>query len=191
MPSTDPPSPAPAPLDWIQLRQLILQRIRSRLRFTPSETLEDLAQEVLVRMFRLSERESIDNPEALATTLVHRICVDHVRRMRGPRGRMESLPEGDSPLELPAPDPGQDISVDMLEMFRFVVVEHFKSNDQPCHDLALDFFAELNWAVVSERLGLKHNTVIKRWSRCMEQVRQLAATQSGPLWNWARDAGMV
>ncbi|MEQ1831632.1 MAG: sigma-70 family RNA polymerase sigma factor [Candidatus Eisenbacteria bacterium] len=191
MPSTDPPSPFAGTLDWTQLRQLILQRIRGRLRFTPAETLEDLTQEVLVRMFRLSEREAIDNPEALATTLVHRICVDHVRRMRGPRGRLDPLPEGDGPLELPAPDPGQEISVDMLEMFRFVVIEHFKVNDQPCHELAVDFFTELNWSVVSERLGLKHNTVIKRWSRCMEQVRQTVATQSGPLWDWARNAGMV
>ena len=161
------------------------------MRFAPAESIEDLTQEVLVRLFRLSQRETLENPEALATTMVHRICVDHVRRMRGPSGRLDPLPEGDSPMELPAPDPEHEVSVDMLQMFRFVVIEHFRTSDLPCHELAVDFFAELSWSAVSNRLGLKHNTIIKRWSRCMEQVRRLASAQSGPLWDWARTAGMV
>ena len=191
MEPTEVPNPSARTVDWKHVRQLVLQRIRGRLRFSSAESIEDLAQEVLVRMFRLSQREPLENPEALATTMVHRICVDHVRRMRGPTGRLDPLPEADGPLELPAPDPEHEVSVDMLEMFRFVVIEHFRANDVPCHALAVDFFAELNWSAVSERLGLKHNTVIKRWSRCMEQMRQLASSQSGPLWDWARTAGMV
>lgn len=183
-------TPAPAP-NWDGLRTYALQRIRGRLRFAPAETLEDLAQEVMITLFRLSQRETLLNPEAMATTLVHRVCVDHVRRMRGPSGRLDPLPDADGPLELPAPDPSQDVPADMLELFRFVVLEHFRTNDVPCHELAADFFAEQNWSVVSERLGLKHNTVIKRWSRCMEQVRSLAQSQHGPVWEWARAARVV
>ena len=177
--------------DWKALRSYTHQRIRGRLRFAPAETLEDLTQEVMVTLFRLSQRETLLNPEAMATTLVHRVCVDHVRRMRGPTGRLEALPESDGPLELPAPDPSDEVPADMLELFRFVVLEHFKTNDAPCHELAADFFAEQSWSVVAERLQLKHNTVIKRWSRCMESVRTLAGSQRGPVWEWARAARVV
>lgn len=189
-PASGSPPSSPAP-DWVALRAYALHRIRGRLRFAPSETLEDLAQEVMVTLFRLSQRETLLNAEALATTLVHRVCVDHVRRMRGPTGRLDPLPDSDTPLELPAPDPSQEVPADMLELFRFVVLEHFRTNDVPCHELAAEFFAEQSWSEVAGRQGLKHNTVIKRWSRCMEQIRELAKSQRGPVWEWAREARVV
>jgi DNA-directed RNA polymerase specialized sigma24 family protein len=181
----------PSTLDWQALRAYVLRRIRGRLRFAPAETIEDLAQEVLVTLFRLSQREALANPEAFATTLVHRVCVDHVRRMRGPAGRLEPLPDSGAPLEMPAPDPAQEVSADMLELFRFVVLEHFERQDAACHQLAREFFAEHSWSAVAERLGLRHNTAIKRWSRCMERVRGWARTEHGPLWEWARSAGVI
>lgn len=142
-------------------------------------------------LFRLSRRETLVNPEALATTLVHRVCVDHVRRMRGPSGRLDPLPETDTPLELPARDPVQEVGADMLELFRFVVLEHFRQHDAPCLALATDFFAEQSWSAVARRLQVRHNTVIKRWSRCMTQIRELAYSQRGPVWEWAREARIV
>lgn len=184
-------APTPSSPDWISLRAYALQRIRGRLRFAAAETIEDLAQEVLVVMFRWSQRETLVNPEAFATTLIHRVCVDHVRRMRGPAGRLEPLPDSGTPLEWPAPDPSQEVSADLLELFRFVVLEYFAREDVPCHELASEFFAEHSWSAVAERLGLKHNTAIKRWSRCMERVRTWARTEQGPLWDWARSAGVV
>lgn len=178
-------------LDWTALRAFALQLIRRRLRFSPAATLEDLAQEVMVTLFRLSQRETLVNAEALTTTLVHRVCVDHVRRMRGPSGRMDPLPDSDAPWELPAPDPAHDVGADMLELFRFVVLEHFKQHDAPCHELATEFFAEQSWTSVARRMQLRHNTVIKRWSRCMDRIRELAYTQRGPVWEWAREARIV
>lgn len=181
----------PAAIDWDRLRATALQRLRSRLRFTPSDKLEDLAQEVVIALFQVSQRETLLNPEALLTTICHRVIVSHVRRMHGPQGRLDALPDTDSPFELPAPDPQQEVGADMLEMFRFAVCEHFRVNDAPCLQLAHAFFAEQNWAVVSEQLGLKHNTVIKRWSRCMESVRAVAKHGTGPVWEWARSAELL
>ena len=111
--------------------------------------------------------------------------------MRGPSGRLDPLADSGEPLELPAPDLSQEMPADMLELFRFVVLEHFRAHDVPCHELATEFFAEQSWAAVAGRLGLKHNTVIKRWSRCMAQVRALASTHQGPVWDWARAARVV
>ena len=186
-----PEPPLRSGLDWKTLRAFALQRVRRRLRFAPATTTEDLAQEVMVTLFRLSQREPLINPEALVTTLANRLCVDHVRRMRGPTGRLDPLPESDTPLELPAQDPAHEVGADMLELFRFVVLEHFKQHDVPCHELAALFFAEQSWSSVARQQQLKHNTVIKRWSRCMEQIREVAYTQRGPVWEWAREAGIV
>jgi len=191
IPLVAPPPQARTAPDWKALRHYALQRVRLKLRFAPATTVEDLAQEVMVTLFRLSLREPLVNPEALTTTLVHRVCVDHVRRMRGPSGRLDPLPATDTPLELPAPDPGHEVGADMLELFRFIVLEHFKQSDSPCHELATDFFAEQSWSMVARRLQVRHNTVIKRWSRCMAQIRELAYAQRGPVWEWARAARIV
>jgi DNA-directed RNA polymerase specialized sigma24 family protein len=165
--------------------------VRRTFRSAPADTVEDLAREAMVSLFRLSRREALVNPDALAATLVARVCVDHARRMRGPSGWLDAPPETDAALELPAHDPAREAGADMLELFRFVVLEHFKQHDAPCHELATEFFAELSWSAVARRSQLRHSTVIRRWSRCMEQVRELAYAQRGPVWEWAREARVV
>ena len=75
---------------------------------------------------------------------------------------------------------------DLLELFRFFVVERFRELDFPCQELATRFYVEQSWSAVAEQMRLKHPTVIKRWARCMQQVRRLMSTQQGRLWEWAR-----
>ena len=177
--------------DWKALRAHAQKGLQRRLKSAPAATVEDLTQEILVTLFRLSQRGELVGAEALTTALVHRACVDHVRRMRGPTAPLEAPPRADATFELPAGEPGQAAGVDMLELFRFVVLEHFRQHDVPCHELATDFFAEQSWAAVARRLQSSHGTVIRRWSRCMEQVRELAYAQRGPVWEWARAARIV
>ena len=165
--------------------------MRRKLKSLPEDTVEDLAREAMVSLYRLSRREALVNPDPLAATLVDRVCVDHVRRLRGPAGRLDPLSQKDAPLELPAPSPGSEAGVDMLELFRFVVLEHFKQHDAPCHELATEFFTELSWSAIARQRQLRHSTVIKRWSACMEQIRELAYAQRGPVWEWARQARIV
>jgi DNA-directed RNA polymerase specialized sigma24 family protein len=164
--------------------------VRRKLRTAPPDTLEDLAREAMVTLFRLSRRGALADADALAATLVDRVCADHVRRLRGPAGRLDAL---DADVTL-APPPGAAATVagvDMLELFRFVVLEHFKQHDTPCLELAAEFFAEQSWTAVAKRLQVRHVTVIRRWSTCMQQVRELAYAQRGPVWEWAREARIV
>jgi len=141
-----------------------------------------------VTLFRLARREALANPDTLAATLVDRVCADHVRRLRGPAGRLDA--DKDAPLA-PPPGAATEPGVDMLELFRFVVLEHFKQHDAPCLELAAEFYAEQSWAAVARRLQVRHTTVIRRWAKCMEQVRELAYAQRGPVWEWARAARIV
>lgn len=165
--------------------------MRRKLKAVPADTIEDLAREAMVTLFRLSRREALADPDALVTTLVDRVCVDHLRRRRGPSGRLDPIDEANAPPEPPAREAAYAVGVDMLELFRFVVLEHFKQHDAPCHELAEEFFAEQSWTAVARRAQLRHGTVIRRWSLCTEQIRELAYAQRGPLWEWARAARIV
>ena len=183
-------SPGKAAIDWHALHHRALERVRRALKPAAgpvaADTLEDLAREAMVTLFRLSRREALADPDTLLSTLVDRVCVDHVRRSRGPAARLEPVGEKTAPG-----DGAGAIGVDMLELFRFVVLEHFKQHDAPCHELAEEFFAELSWTAVARRAQLRHSTVIRRWSHCTEQIRELAYAQRGPLWEWARAARIV
>lgn len=160
--------------------------MRARLRSAPAETVEDLSQEVLVTLFRLSRRERLLEPQSLVHTLAHRVCVDHIRRQRGAAGRLDPVPDADSPGEWVRGDPSADMPTDLLELFRFLVLERFHELDAPCQDLATRFYTEQSWSTVAEQLGVRPATVIKRWARCMQQVRRLVRAQRGRLGDWAR-----
>jgi DNA-directed RNA polymerase specialized sigma24 family protein len=182
--------PGKAAIDWHALHHRALERVRRTLKPAPrtldDETLEDLAREAMVMLFRLSRREALADPGTLLSTLVDRVCVDHVRRSRGPAARLEPVDEKAAPG-----DGAGATGVDMLELFRFVVLEHLKQHDASCQELAEEFFTELSWTAVARRAQLRHSTVIRRWSRCSEQIRELAYAQRGPLWEWARAARIV
>ena len=182
----NPSSSAP---EWEALHQVARQEIRARLRTLSAGTVEDLSREVLVTLFRLSRRERLVDPEALIHTLAHRVCVDHVRRQRGPAGRLDPVADAEAPPQPAGSGAATDMPVDLLELFRFFVVERFRELDFPCQELAKRFYVEQSWSTVAEQMGLRHPTVIKRWARCMLQVRRLVRSQQGRLWEWARSVG--
>ena len=179
----NPSSSAP---EWEALHQVARHSIRARLRSIPADTVEDLSREVLVTLFRLSRRERLVDPAALLHTLTHRVCVDHVRRQRGPSGRLDPVPDAETPLEPAGAEASSDMPADLLELFRFLVLERFRDLDFPCQELAKRFYVEQSWSAVAEQMGLRHPTVIKRWARCIQHVRRLVRTQQGRLWEWAR-----
>jgi len=187
----DRSNPQAATPDWDELRLRTMQRIRTRLRNLPPTTLEDLAQEVLVTLFRLSRREPLVNPGVLAATLADRVCVDHVRRLRGPVAAVEPLPDPGAPLELPLADGSRGLPLDVPELLRFLIHEHLRVHDAACQGLAADFFVEQSWSAVASRLETRHPTVIKRWARCMQRVRPLVRRGAGAVWEWARAARLA
>jgi DNA-directed RNA polymerase specialized sigma24 family protein len=117
--------------------------VRRKLRFAPATVTEDLAQEVMVTLFRLSQRETLINPDALITTLTHRICVDHVRRMRGPTGRLDPLPESDHRWTRPESAPGG------AAWLR----RNHSAARRSRHDMAAQFFAEQSSSNVARQRG--------------------------------------
>jgi len=178
-------------MDWGELHEQAKQHVRRTLRSADPSTVDDLAREVAVRLYRLAQRDPRARPGELLAALAQVVSRDHVRRRMGARGLLSAVADGGAPLELPPPDPAHDAAVDMLELFRFVVLEHFRQHDAASHELAEAFFEEQSWSNVARRLQLPTHKVIRRWSDGAAQVRELAYTQRGPVWEWARAAGIV
>lgn len=172
--------------DWGALKQLAIQRLRMRLPLAGAGTLEDLALEVQVMLFRLSRREPLENAQVLADSLVQRVAMDHIRRLRGGAGRLDPVSSADTAFEPAGAATGLAASTDMLELFRFLVLQQFHEVDAPCETLATRFYSSQSWSAVAEELELRPQTAIKRWVTCMGLARKRLQTQRGAVWDWAR-----
>jgi DNA-directed RNA polymerase specialized sigma24 family protein len=77
---------------------------------------------------------------------------------------------------------------DLLERLEFVVVEALdRARESECKELALAWFDGRSWRDLGFAQGVEHAAVRKRWSRCLEKVRQLMDQdpQWGPLLRWS------
>ena len=172
--------------EWGTLRAQTVRRLRERLPFASEGTLQDLALEVQVMLFRLSRREPLTDAAGLSASLEQRVAADHIRRLRGSTGRLDPVSTADTAFEPAGVATGLAASTDMLELFRFLVLQQFHELDAPCEELAKRFYASQSWSAVSEELGLRPQTAIKRWTVCMGQVRKRLQSQRGAVWDWAR-----
>ena len=88
-------------MDWNALHQHARQLVHRTLRTADPATVDDLAREVAVRLFRYAQRDPRVRPDELVATLARLVCRDHVRRRLGARGLLHVVPDTDAPLELP------------------------------------------------------------------------------------------
>jgi RNA polymerase sigma factor (sigma-70 family) len=183
---TDPPRGNDSGLDWDALREFARRRLRSKLRFTRDEDLEDLAQECVVGLLRFSRREAIHTPEAAMSVIVDRTAIDWIRSPRG-RGAELPLEDGDGKtIDIPAPE-HPDRSA--LERLRFTVAEFFRETSAPCLEIALHYFVDPNLKRIAERLGLRHDVVRQRWTRCRQALKKEEAREPGFLGDYLECLG--
>jgi len=158
------------PIDWREAHRFLRKEIRrSRARCRPDE-LDDLNQEALVRLFRASRREEIRNLEAFMTTIAQRTAVDGLRRRKRWNAIMAPLRDGQdlpsvaaSPAPVPAGDP--------VSRLAFIVLELLERQSSGCLELARANMQGRNWAQVADDLGVSHDAVRARWSRCRALLR--------------------
>ena len=76
---------------------------------------------------------------------------------------------------------------DPQERIEFIVYEFFRNAGASCLKLAEAFFDKRDWQSVAADLGLKHDAVRARWSRCLSLLKK--AVKSDPqlalLADWA------
>ena len=165
--------------DWNRVRSLLRRRLEARLSPGEREEIEDLVQEALVRLLRARGRGAIGNLDAFLHTLARRTWIDFIRRKRRWKLLMEA--GGVDVTRLPAPDRAAPwLLGDIQERIETVVLLHFeREGHAECGSLARTFFAERSWNAVAEERNLSGAAVRKRWSRCLDALRNAVRTGEG------------
>lgn len=159
-------------IDWNETTLFMRHRLTRKLGRVDELTLEDLTQEACVRLLRAVRRESATNPHALMTTIADRTAISYIRRITRERPIFEPLTEVTENL----PDPKsetQEVPGDIQERVELVVQEVFRSRRSSCLELAMAFFEKRNWSAVADALGISHDAVRARWSRCVALLRKV------------------
>ncbi|MCK4548028.1 MAG: sigma-70 family RNA polymerase sigma factor [Candidatus Eisenbacteria sp.] len=161
-------------IDWDEATLFLKRRLTRKLGRVDELTLEDLTQETCVRLLRAVRREGATNPHALMTTIADRTAVSHIRRITRERPIFEPLTEVTENLPDPKSETTQ-VPGDIQERVELVVQEIFRSRRSSCLELAVAFFEKRNWSAVASALGISHDAVRARWSRCVALLRKVVA----------------
>jgi RNA polymerase sigma factor (sigma-70 family) len=167
-----------APAEWKRLRTRLLQELRRRIR-ADAETLEDLAQEACVRLIRALRRDPQLQPDAYVRVVAQRTGADYLRSLYRHQRLIEAVGRGELDAALPhAVEPSKG---ELLERLELVVVELLdKAQASECKELALAWFNGVSWSEWAHARQLEHAAVRKRWSRCLDRVRQ--SIEADPHW---------
>jgi RNA polymerase sigma factor (sigma-70 family) len=177
-------------VDWEQARRFVRQCLSSRLRRGDDADIDDLCQDALVRLVRAIRREEVHNLEALMNVIAQRTLIDFLQKRR----RWNILLEVEQ-VEAAARDrhgftaTPADLPGDPQGRVEFVVLEFFAGRSPNCHELARAFFRDRAWPTVASKLGLSHDAVRARWTRCLRTLRAALGQDPGlaPLAEWAPD----
>lgn len=165
-------------LDWVRARQVFTAFLRHRLPAIPSDALEDLVQEALVRLLHMSRRESIRNLEAVANTISDSVVSNHFRAQKRRHAFLQRLARHLDGLV----DPGT--LGDPMDRVHFIVIAYFRKVQAPCAELAEHYFSKIEWRTLAERQGRSHADIRQRWSRCTERLRRATRGLDGLMKWW-------
>ena len=144
---------------WDRLRQILYR--------ADEATVEDAAQEALVRLLRVVRHEGVRNLDALMNDICRKTAIDHLRWCRRFGESFEPMMDHRQGEALESP-------VDPLTRLEFVVLEFFQARQTPRYELAVAFFDDRSWEQVAEVTGKSYASVRKQWSRCVALLRELA-----------------
>ena len=158
---------SPEEIDWIHVRARVRRRIAFRLGSCDAATLDDLTQEALVQLVRLSRSEPLRNPDAAATMVANRVVVDEIRRRRRRRQRLVDWePVHTNAARAPV------ASDDDPELRWFVLLELLRTRHPAGHALAQAYAEHGDWQSVARALGRGHDAVRQQWARCVLRCRE-------------------
>jgi RNA polymerase sigma-70 factor (sigma-E family) len=134
----------------------------------------DLTQETLVRIGERWGRTRFDEPAAYARTVMVRLNIDRIRRLRREIPLL-ARPEGAAPVEL------------VGELDGWLVEALASLTPRQRTALALRYVEDLDVRTIAERMGCSEGTVKSQLSRGTERLREHART-TGPLRTTTREA---
>lgn len=144
-----------------ELTRRLLSMVKSR------ETAADLLQETYVRILRLANTQSVDQPRALLHRIARNLAIDHLRTYKGGQNLSESL---DVALEMPCPVPSQErvlLGKERLQVF-IQAVENLPPRTREA--FLLHRLEGLSYREIGERMGISISGVDKHIRRAIEQT---------------------
>jgi DNA-directed RNA polymerase specialized sigma24 family protein len=178
----DSPTPTESeqPINWEYARAFILSYLRRRLDGVDPSDIQDVTQEAMVRLIRVSRTAQIRNLEALMLKIARRCSVDFFRK----RQRWQVMSE---PIEVhiesvadPRSDPPSRLG-DPKERIEFIVLEFFHGRSEICWSLAMAFFEGRSWTSVARALSKSPEAIRKQWERCRLMLRKAIDEDGGGL----------
>lgn len=127
----------------------------------------DLTQETLARLGERWDRANLDNPMAYARTVMVRLNIDRLRRLR------RELPLLGTPHEEPPADVVGDIDPWLVEALATLSPRQRTA-------VALRFVEDLDVRTIAQRMGCSEGTAKSHLSRGTERLRE-HARQYGPM----------
>ncbi len=167
-------------IDWEVARATLNRMFSGRVHFEDRTLVDDLTQEALLRAFQASRTTQIENLDAFLNTISHRVWVDHVRRRASWKRHFDPLLDGDEHGAAAAPVAPESEFGTPVARTRFLVIEFFRSRKSTCLPLVSEYFLELDWSQVAERLGRSHAAIRQQWKRCVDALRQAVAADTIP-----------
>jgi DNA-directed RNA polymerase specialized sigma24 family protein len=161
------------PLEWARVQTTIRRQVARRLGDCDAATLDDLTQEGLILLLRLSRREPLRNPTGAALTVATRVAVDEIRRRC--RRRARDVAWVAAHLDVAGPPDG---AADEAALRWSALVDLLRVHHPAGHALAQAYIEHGDWRSVALALGRGHDAVRQQWARCMARCR--AAVQKDP-----------
>jgi DNA-directed RNA polymerase specialized sigma24 family protein len=158
-------------IDWNEARQFIKVCLSRKIQYLDDHDREDLIQDASVRLIRAIRRQGARNLQGLMTTIAYRTAIDFIRSRRRKSGVFEPLNENN---EGKVDDAVESIGEpgDPQQRVQFVVLEYFRRQKGSCYDLAKAFLESRNWLNIAKELGISHQAVRARGSRCGAALRK-------------------
>ncbi len=145
---------------------------------------DDIAQEAL---FELTKRlEEVDNIRSYVRGIVKNMCNDRIREYQNdPTVSIEKLTSGSAGEG--GDDPGPQFEDDPQELVEHDVLSHLRSvvarMGERCRELLKGrYFEEQSYKEVGESVGLPTNQVGTYLGRCLDRLRDSAASERPQLW---------
>jgi RNA polymerase sigma-70 factor (ECF subfamily) len=146
-----------------RVRRVLSRRVRRQ------AEIEELVQEVYLRMLRVSNIETLQNPEAYLCTVASNLAKEHAARERFTHRAidMDDPSVQDQLAELPAF--GAQIDADVrIERLREVL----RTLSPKCHAaVVLAYWHGMSYQAIAERLGISPNMVKKYLSQALVKCR--------------------
>ena len=186
---TDPEVPdsiSDQPIDWNATRTRLRERITFQLG-REDTSLEDLTQQAVITILRLSRRQEIRNLDGLIQVVARDTAIDEIRRRQRARARHDDWESSWRQIES-LPDPSRHPWDGAEELLWFLLLEYLRQHQAPCHALAVRYAELGDWRKVAAEAGRSYVAVRQQWARCGKAFRAALKKDPGPFKEWVDGA---